>query len=323
MASTIGSCSITRLTLVPMISSEVAAAANDSAMNGSWVRRYFSSSGPPSRATIPAETGMCVCSVRNSDVEAALLGRAGQHVGTDAVADEERREPDLHAATRCSMPSRAALTSRWRRPNASLKRWPMRLRKHAIALGGALGRHRRHLDLRQPAGHDPAERVEVVVDVDREAVRGDAVGDVHADRGDLALADPHADVLVAEPGRRLHARVAERGDDRALHREDVLRHARDAHDRVADQLPGAVVGELAAARRAHDVDPALAVERLAERQVALVRAAPDRVDRRVLEQQHQLRQLTGDDPLAQALLQGRRLAVFDPSEVADPEFHAS
>ena len=30
------------------------------------------------------------------------------------------------------MPSRAALTSRWRSPNASLKRWPTRLRKQAM-----------------------------------------------------------------------------------------------------------------------------------------------------------------------------------------------
>jgi hypothetical protein len=50
-----------------MISRSVAAAANASATNGSWVRRYLSSSGPPSRATIPAATGMCVCSVKNSD----------------------------------------------------------------------------------------------------------------------------------------------------------------------------------------------------------------------------------------------------------------
>ena len=71
----------------------------------------------------------------------------------------------------------------------------------------ALGRHRGHLHLRQPAGHDPAERIEVVVDVDREAVARDAVGDVHADRGDLALADPDADVLVAEPRAGLDAGV--------------------------------------------------------------------------------------------------------------------
>ena len=94
------------------------------------------------------------------------------------------------------------------------------------------------------------------------------------------------------------------------------------HDRVADELPGAVVGELAAARRAHDVDPALAVEGLAERQVARVGAAADGVDRRVLEQQHQVRQLAGLDALAQALLQRRRLAVLDAAEMADPELHA-
>ena len=99
-------------------------------------------------------------------------------------------------------------------------------------------------------------------------------------------------------------------------------HAADAHDRVADELPGAVVGELAAARRAHDVDPALAVEGLAERQLVLVRAAADGVDRRMLEQQHQLGELALAHPVAQALLQRGRLAVLDPAQSADPQLHA-
>ena len=79
---------------------------------------------------------------------------------------------DVHqAATSGSMPSREALTSRWRAPNASAKRYAARLRKHAMPSRDALGGHRGHLHLGQPAGHDPAERVQVVVDVDREAVR--------------------------------------------------------------------------------------------------------------------------------------------------------
>ena len=82
-----------------------------------------------------------------------------------------------------------------------------------------------------------------------------------------------------------------------------------------------MVGELTAARRAHDVDPALAVEGLAERQVARVGAAADRVDGRMLEQQHQIAQLAGDHALAQALLQGGRLAVLDAAEMADRKLH--
>src|SRR5215207_7111283 len=116
----------------------------------------------------------------------------------------------------------------------------------------------------------PSAWVEVVVDVDREAVGRDAVRDVDADGRDLALPDPHADVLVAALGVSLEPGVGERGDDRALHREDEVRHAADTHDRIADELAGAVVGELAAAWRAHDVDPALVVEGLAEQQLVLV-----------------------------------------------------
>ena len=116
---------------------------------------------------------------------------------------------------------------------------------------------------------------------------------------------------------RLDTRVGQRGHERLLHREDVLRHAGDPHDRVADELARPVVGELAAARRAHHVDPALPVEALGERQVGRLGPARDGVDRRVLEQQHQLGQLTRDHLLAQPLLQRRRLAVFDAAQVAD------
>ena len=67
LARAMGSCSLTRQTAVPTISLDVAAAANASATNGSWVRRYFGSIGLPSRATMPAATGTWVCSVTNSD----------------------------------------------------------------------------------------------------------------------------------------------------------------------------------------------------------------------------------------------------------------
>ena len=79
-----------------------------------------------------------------------------------------------------------------------------------------------------------------------------------------------------------------------------------------------MVGELAAARRAHDVDPLRAPVVLAEGQVARLRAAAERVDGRVLEEQQQRRQPAGEHPLAQRLLQRGGLAVLDGPEVAGP-----
>jgi hypothetical protein len=124
---------------------------------------------------------------------------------------------------------------------------------------------------------------------------------------------------VAELRARRQAGVAERRHDRPLHGQDVLRHPVDVHDRVADELAGAVVGQLAAARRLDHVDAQGAVVLLAQRQVGLGAAAPDRVDRRVLEQQHRLRQLAGAHAVAQALLQRRGLGVLDAAEVAHPQ----
>jgi hypothetical protein len=86
----------------------------------------------------------------------------------------------------------------------------------------------------------------------------------------------------------------ERGDDRALHRAQIDEHVVDAHDRVADELARAVVGQLPAARGLDDVDALGAAPVLAHRQIARLRAAPERVDGVVLEQQHHRVLLAGD-----------------------------
>ncbi len=113
----------------------------------------------------------------------------------------------------------------------------------------------------------------------------------------------------------------ERGDDRVLHRADVGGDVGGVHDRVADELARAVVGELAAARGLDDVDPAGAPEAGAEREVVRVRAAAERVDGRVLEQEQEIGELVRDHALAEVLLQRGRLAVLDGPEVAGPEVH--
>ena len=46
----------------------------------------------------------------------------------------------------------------------------------------------------------------------------------------------------------------QRGDDRALHRAQELDDRPELHDRIADQLPGPVVGQLAAAIDLDDLD---------------------------------------------------------------------
>src|SRR3954454_1180253 len=162
-------------------------------------------------------------------------------------------------------------------------------------VGAALLGDGGHPHARQAAGHHPAERREVVVDVDREAVGRYAAGQVHADRGDLAVLHPHAGVVAALrlAGAGLDAGLAERADDRALHRAQEDEHVVHAHDRVAHELAGPVVGQLASPRRPHHVDALGAAPLLSHRQVTRRRAAPARLCRQVLEHRYKVAQLTG------------------------------
>ena len=55
-----------------------------------------------------------------------------------------------------------------------------------VLLGAELAAERGDLAALDPAGHDPLEGLQVVVDVDRQPVGGDPAADVDADRADLA-----------------------------------------------------------------------------------------------------------------------------------------
>jgi hypothetical protein len=126
-----------------------------------------------------------------------------------------------------------------------------------------------------------------------------AARDVQADRGDLALADPDAGERAPLARVRLDPLGRQRGDDRLLDRADEGGDVADPHDRVADELPGAVVGEAAAAVALDDVDALRAIPVLAHRQVAGAGAPAERVDGRVVEQQQHVGLLAGLHALAQ------------------------
>ncbi len=185
----------------------------------------------------------------------------------------------------------------------------------------------RHPDALEAAGHHPAERLQVVLDVDGEPVRRDAALHVHADRSDLAFLDPHAgeirSVVVAGAGIR-DALCAERGHDRLLKRAHVRDDVVDPDDRIADELTGSVVGDLAAPVGLDHLDPLHPIPVLAHRQLTRSRPPAPGVDGVMLEQQHHI----GDRvPLAgrpDALLELERLAVLDRAQMTDPQLaHAT
>ena len=104
---------------------------------------------------------------------------------------------------------------------------------------------------RDPAGDDPLEHRQVRIDVQREPVAGPVPGDPDANGGDLLVADPDAGPPVDAPGRdarsasapmRTSSRLAHVSDDVA----DPGAGSGDGDDRVADELAGPVVGDVAA-----------------------------------------------------------------------------
>src|SRR5579862_5164388 len=173
----------------------------------------------------------------------------------------------------------------------------------------------------QSAWDDPAEGLEVVLDVEREPMGGDSARDVHADRRDLPVLDPNAGeirpVLGTGPGR--NALLAQGGDQRLLERAHVGDHVVNPDDRVADELPGTVVGDLATAIGLDDVDPLQAVPLLAHRELARGRAPPARVHGPVLEEQHHVGNVILLARPPDTLLKGERMPVLDGAELAHPE----
>jgi hypothetical protein len=143
---------------------------------------------------------------------------------------------------------------------------------------------------------------------------------VYADRGDLTRADPDAGVVGAVLRARagLDPFLGERGDDRRFDRAEVRADVGDAHDRIADELAGAVVGDAPAAVGRDDVDAFCAVEVLAERQLARARASPVGVDGGMLEQEERVGQLLGLPALTNLLLEADRVEVGNRAEVAHP-----
>src|SRR5690606_17185287 len=124
--------------------------------------------------------------------------------------------------------------------------------REALTRGGG------HLDVRHAARDRPVPRGEVAVHIEREPVAGDPPALPHADRGYLAAGGlgPHTGEQL-RPGRGVPAlggqpERGERVDQPQLDLPHVVDDAlvlTELDDQVADELAGAVVGELPAAAR--------------------------------------------------------------------------
>ena len=103
---------------------------------------------------------------------------------------------------------------------------------------------------------DQGEMAQIGLEIDGEAVQGDAMALSDADGGDLAAIGPDADVVGIETSAMPSSR--EGGDYRVFERAHVTRHGQATRaqldDGIADQLSRAVVRDQTATGGAVDFD---------------------------------------------------------------------
>ena len=204
-----------------------------------------------------------------------------------------------------------------------------------LLLGAELAGQRGHPAGLDPAGHDPLERLQVVVDVDREAVRRDPAA-ARGSRSSRSCArrrraagrsptqtpvrpsisrastptSPSASIIARSIARTYAWTSSGVGEPRN-------------HDRIADELAGPVVGDAAAAIGLADLDSLHPVPVLAHRQFGRARAAALRVDGRVLEHQQRVGDLAGAGAPAGAPLHPRAPPRTGPPKLTPPRVRRS
>ncbi len=191
--------------------------------------------------------------------------------------------------------------------------------RHVHALGGERG----HPQISQAARDDMAEHGEIRLDVQGEAVHGAPPVDPHPDSADLPCVGTfgiHPDTWIAlKPAGPTEPEVTDGIDDELLDRLNMCRHGaqphRDVEDRVADELTGPVVSDVAATIGVHE----LSADRLRVHEDVLGdRAHAKGVHVWVLEQEQVLCSALS----AQGLLQDVGVPVPDTPKPADAQLPA-
>ncbi len=151
--------------------------------------------------------------------------------------------------------------------------------------------------------------------------RDPPAGDAYTDRADLLVSDPDARESGDAP--RLDVERAERADDGLLDVADVAVQVAaiglQVEDGVADELAGAVVGDVAAATGLEQLDRIRGALSFVEQHVRRVTRRAERDDVRVLKQQERVIDVAGTTPADELLLQLQPLCVGDGAEPGNTE----
>jgi hypothetical protein len=188
--------------------------------------------------------------------------------------------------------------------DASLKCFAYRLAhcrveiaRHRATCPLELHRDRGHIDALEPTRDDDLEAREVNTHVKREAVVRDPAPDADADGRDLTISTCrrrvlHKDARLSINAPRLEIEGAKRLDQRVFDRTKEAVHIagsfaalREVHNRVAHKLAGRVKGDVPASRDFEALDTARRELLGRAQQVLGLRAAAERDNGRMFEQQ--------------------------------------
>ena len=182
---------------------------------------------------------------------------------------------------------------------------------------------RRNPPVGNPARDDQVEMAEVSGVVQRKPVAGDPTRDADTNRGKLFLAYPYACETADAPG--LYPKIGRDADEHLLQIANVAVNVApvglQVDDGIADDLPGAVVGDVAAAAGFEDVDPTRG-ERFRRREdvrSAAITANAECEHRRMLEQEKLIRSTVRAPLLDELALQGQSFAIGNEAEATDFE----
>ena len=147
-------------------------------------------------------------------------------------------------------------------------------------------------------------------------MRGHPAGDSNADRGDLVVADPDT-ALPFFAGRR-DSEVGDGPNQHFLQLGHILTNVAGPfakmEDRIADDLPGTVVGDVAAARRFEKADSGGAKRLRSGQEISHIAAAPECDDGGMLEEQELIVQCVALTHLDKFLLHPHSIFIRDDAE---------
>ena len=186
--------------------------------------------------------------------------------------------------------------------------------------------------VRDSAGNNRVEVAQVGGDIEGKAVRGDPARDMHANGAQLAWRGrgalrgtgwrrQHPDPGAAGDPLGAHSEIRGDADHQLLDRRDVFAHVfavrLEIEDRVPDDLPWPVVGDVAAAAGLEDGEAPRFQLVVGPEDVARFRAAPERDHPWVLEEEQRVGHELAGARLDQLLLRGQAVLVLDQPQPAD------